>query len=268
MKLPDNFSFSQYNLQDYVDCKFRFLLRHINLLEWPAIESEPMMLQETRVELGQQFHRLVQQYFVGLNPQDLSQSIQIPELADWWNAFLSLRFNEQPGVKRAEKLLSISLHGQRLLAKYDLLLQDSAHAFTIYDWKTSNHQPSAQQLRKRLQIRIYPLVLWFILLSSSNPSITSPEIEMTYWFPTFPETPRRFEYTQADYELDMDYLTRLIDEILNMEEEEFTRTPELKRCAYCRYRSLCDRGISAGKLAAGEENDATESDFIFDFDAL
>ena len=101
MKLPDHFSFSQYNLQDYVDCKFRFLLKHIHQLAWPAIESEPLLLQEARMELGQQFHRLIQQYFIGVEPGVLSNSIQTSELADWWQAFLSLKINEQPGTTHA-----------------------------------------------------------------------------------------------------------------------------------------------------------------------
>lgn len=268
MKLPDNFSFSQYNLQDYVDCKFRFLLRHIHHLEWPAIESEPLMLQESRMELGQQFHRLVQQYFIGVDPRVLSESIQTPELTAWWTAFLSLQLKQQAGVVQSEKLLSISLHDQRLLAKFDLLLQHAAQSFTIYDWKTSDHQPSTPQLRKRLQSKVYPIVLWNYLLSMENQPNLSPEIKMIYWYPTFPSTPHFFEYTKENYEQDTHYLTGLMDEILSMDEMAFTRTAELKRCVYCRYRSLCDRGIAAGSREPGEEAGSSESEFYLDFDAL
>lgn len=268
MKLPDHFSFSQYNLQDYVDCKFRFLLKHIHQLAWPAIESEPLILQEARMELGQQFHRLVQQYFIGVDPEVLSNSIQTPELAEWWQAFLSLKLNEQPGTKRAEKMLSVSLNGHRLVAKFDLLLQRPASSYTIYDWKTSTQTPSMRYLQGRLQSRVYPLVLWLSVTNSVTPPQNLPEIEMVYWFPAFPDVSLRFEYTYSNYEQDLDYLTHLINEIQEMKEEDFSRTTDVKRCAYCRYRSLCDRGISAGALTPGSEVDFPDSDFYLDFDSL
>ncbi|HNR00966.1 MAG TPA: PD-(D/E)XK nuclease family protein [Anaerolineaceae bacterium] len=268
MKLPDHFSFSQYNLQDYVDCKFRFLLKHIHQLAWPAIESEPLLLQEARMELGQQFHRLIQQYFIGVEPGVLSNSIQTSELADWWQAFLSLKINEQPGTTQAEKMLSVSLNGHRLVAKFDLLLQRSSSSYTIYDWKTSTQAPSIRHLQGRLQSRVYPLVLWLSVTNSVTPPQNLPEIEMVYWFPAFPEVSLRFEYTHSNYEQDLDYLTHLIDEIQEMKEEDFTRTTDVKRCAYCQYRSLCDRGISAGALTPGSEVDSPDSDFYLDFDSL
>lgn len=268
MKLPENFSFSQYNLQDYADCKFRFLLKHLKRLEWPAIESEPLVLQEIRMELGQQFHRLVQQYFIGVAPDDLRNSIRVPELMVWWDAFLELGLNEQEGEKHAEKVMSSSVNGFRLLAKYDLLVRKNPLAFTIYDWKTSASQPSLKQLAQRLQTRVYPFVFYLSLNHSPIPPLTFPEIEMIYWYPTFPDTPLRFTYSQSDFEEDMDYLTRLITEISNLPEEEFHQTTEIKRCAYCRYRSLCERGISAGKLEPGMDEDTTGSEFSIDFDEI
>lgn len=38
----------------------------------------------------------------------------------------------------------------------------------------------------------------------------------------------------------------LIEEILNLEEDDFLKTKDLDKCRYCVYRSHCDRGIGAG----------------------
>ncbi len=40
MALPSDFQFSQSSLQDYVDCPWRFYLRYIRQLAWPAIVAE------------------------------------------------------------------------------------------------------------------------------------------------------------------------------------------------------------------------------------
>ncbi len=159
MQPSDDFSFSQQSLQDYSDCRFRFLLKYIKRLDWPAVESEPVILQEARMELGQQFHRLVQQYFIGVDTETLSSSIHSPELASWWEVFLALKLNKTDGEKHAEKLLSVPINGQRLLAKYDLLIENTPGSYTIYDWKTSTYQQSRQKLFSRLQSRVYPYVL-------------------------------------------------------------------------------------------------------------
>jgi len=70
MKIPDNFAFSQHNLQDYVDCPRRFELRYLKKLAWPAIQSEPVLAIERHMQLGERFHRMVQQHQSGL-PADV-----------------------------------------------------------------------------------------------------------------------------------------------------------------------------------------------------
>lgn len=268
MQLPDDFSFSQQSLQDYSDCRFRFLLKYVRRLDWPAVESEPVMLQEARMELGQQFHRLVQQYFIGVDTETLTASINSLELAAWWEVFLALKLNELAGEKYAEKLLSVPTNGQRLLAKYDLLMINPPGSFTIYDWKTSIHQPSRQKLFSRLQSRVYPYVLRQSFENSPAGKSALPDIEMIYWFPSFPESPCQFTYSQESYEQDKDFLNGLTQEILTLEEDGFTRTDEVNKCTYCRYRSLCDRGVSAGVLVPGMEEEAEDSGFDLDFDLL
>jgi len=268
MRLPDDFSYSQQNLQDYSDCRFRFLLKYIKKLDWPAVESEPVVLQEARMELGQQFHRLVQQYFIGVDIETLSSSIHSPELAAWWEVFLALKLNETDGEKHAEKMLSVPINGQRLLAKYDLLIVNTPGRFTIYDWKTSVYQQSRQNLFTRLQSRVYPYVLRQSIENSPAGESGSPDIEMIYWFPSFPDTPYQFYYSPDRFEEDREFLHGLTDEILSLPEEGYSRTVNEKLCTYCRYRSLCDRGVAAGVLTQGVEEEDVDTEFNFDFDLL
>ena len=261
MLIPEPFTFTQQNLQDYVDCRFRFYLKYVKHLEWPAVESEPLMLQEARMELGQQFHLLVQRYFSGIDSEALTSSITSNELISWWQVFESLNLTEVPGARYAEKTISVPINNHRLLAKFDLVVEKSARCYSIYDWKTSAHRTSSQVLRARLQSRVYPYVL-----RRSIERVPAPEIEMVYWFPAFPERPYQFDYSEEQFEADGTYLSNLIEEIQSQTEEDFNKTENEKSCLYCRFRSLCERGITAGTLEPGMDEDAGAGYFEIDFE--
>ncbi len=268
MNLPENFSFSQQNLQDYSDCRYRFLLKYVHGIEWPAVESEPVLLQEARMELGQQFHRLVQQHFSGVDQSLLGASIQSPELGAWWQEFTTLDLTTFPGEKYAEKTISIPFNGYRLTAKYDLLVIEPGRKFTIYDWKTSAYLPKETNLLGRLQSIVYPYVLCKSITDHQEAKDMMEEIEMIYWFPAHPARPIRFQYSNDRFLQDGDLLTGLVNEIVENDEGWFNRTSDQSRCRYCNYRSHCGRGINAGVIEPGLDEFLDESAFDLDFNAL
>ena len=71
---------------------------------------------------------------------------------------------------------------------------------------------------------------------------------MLYWFADFPDQPERFGYDQSAFQADGEYLAGLITTIQGLEEQDFSLTADQRRCAFCEYRSLCDRGDKAGLL--------------------
>lgn len=264
MLLPDSFVFTQQNLQDYTDCAYRFYLREILKLEWPAVESEPIRDQEALMLLGTRFHLLCQQYFSGIPADVLTAQIVQPELAEWWQNFLKLDLHPEPGSYSVEKLVSIPFAGYRLAAKIDLLL-NSAEKTSIYDWKTSQHQPKRLTLMERMQSKVYPLVVSSL---ASNQNLLPESIEMVYWYPAFPQSPIKFPYSTVLKDSDQTKLELLVAEIANKDEAGFVKTINEKACKFCRYRSLCDRGTEAG--TSDTEDDPTDTDevFNFDFDAI
>jgi len=252
MKLPSDFSFSPSMLQNYLDCEYRFLLFNIRGLDWPAVESEPMLLNQEKIRQGLTFHRLVQQFFAGIDPDILSASILDPKMLTWWENFRKLNLENAPGSCSAEQLLSVPFAGYRLSAKYDLVIQQASGEITIYDWKTSLVIPNASLVRERAQSRVYPLIQY--RLQSKLPSTSlepKPDIRMIYWYPEFPENTIVIDYDQQQYLQDEGMLTNLITEIVNKPEEEFNKTADLRKCAFCKYRSLCARGTVAGDLTTG-----------------
>lgn len=279
MTLPNDFQFSQASLQDYEDCHRRFQLRYLRRLAWPAISAEPVIENEQHLQIGSEFHRLVQQYLLGLPVERLSQLAGQGDLKRWWNNFLEYTpalpgFGDtSPAKPLAEITLSAQFKSCRLVAKYDALTLSSDHSekrATIFDWKTYRKRPGRQWLASRLQTRLYPFLLVQAgsYLNQGN-AIQPDQIEMVYWFADYPAQPERFSYRSAQYEQDRAYLSALLQEIAAREEQAFDLTPHVERCRFCVYRSLCQRGVQAGlieQLEADWVPDIGTEGAVSDFD--
>jgi hypothetical protein len=279
MTLPEGFLFSQSNLQDYVDCRRRFQLRHILQQPWPAVEAEPYLENERLIEQGAKFHKIVHQHLIGVSEAQISQSIAGDGVMHlWWSNYLHsindgiLGFIYEKGNLRFEEItMSIPVGDFRLVAKYDLLIIQPGNKLVILDWKTSQNHPKRRWLADRMQTHIYPYVLTIAATGfvGGNPPDPS-QIEMIYWFANQPEQPESFPSNQSSYLEDARQLTNLIATINSISEPVFPLTPDIKRCLFCTYRSLCNRGIKPGDLQHLEEWMEPEStnDVSIDFDQI
>jgi PD-(D/E)XK nuclease superfamily len=275
--MPDDFQFNQGNLQDFIDCRRRFFYRHIKQLAWPAVEAEPVIQNERRMQIGNIFHKLVQQHLIGIPVDFLQAMVEQSEYANeglalWFQNYLnyaSLLF-EEAKKHEVEYVLATSITGYRLVAKYDVLLWgsvgDEAHV-TIVDWKTYAFRPSRKWLSERMQTRIYTFLAVQASSQLANRSCSPNGVKMLYWFPEHPQNPEQFRYDQQQYEHDLRMLEDLITEITHLNsEDQFPLTEIEGRCSFCTYRSLCERGTQAGKLVGTE--DSEEEDLLIDFDQI
>lgn len=254
--LAKPFSFSQSSLQDYTDCPRRFQLRYIERLQWPAVESAPVLENERRQIEGQQFHRLVQQSLLGLPAEKLARMAGSPDLARWWDNFLTQGPRLQGYDLYTEVTLSATLGEQRLVAKYDLVAVKPGEQALIFDWKTYHKRPRNEWMAARLQTRVYRalLVEAGAHLNGGRP-FEPQQVEMIYWYADFPAEPASFPYNAQEHRRDWEQLTKLVDEIVA--KQSFPLTSDEKQCAYCPYRSLCERGIAAGELDEVESEPAS-----------
>lgn len=259
--LPD-FQFSQSSLQDYADCPRRFELRYILRQNWPALQSEPVLEMENWMEQGRQFHQMVQQYLLGIPEELLRPLITQPEGLQWWEQFMKL--NPLAGlpdqIRLPEYRLTAPFHGFRLVAQYDLVCVNSGEKAVIVDWKTSRHR-SKKGWRERLQTRVYLVLLVEAGKRLNHNQPWQPEqMEMLYWFPAFPHEPERIPYSTARHQADREFLAGLIDQIQSTPDGSFEKTADEKRCLYCPYRSLCERGDAAGNFY--EEPSSSSGDLL------
>lgn len=277
VRLGPDFQFSQSSLQDFVDCPRRFRLRYLQRLAWPALETEPVLENERFLQKGNRFHRLVQQHLLGLPAERLEMGLQDPELARWWANYqagaahtVGFQGLQYPPDLFPETSLSADLGAYRLTAKYDLLVKQADGRWLIVDWKTSRKRPRREWLHQRLQTVVYPYLLARVGARWSGAEIDPQAVEMVYWFADFPQQPERIPYSAAKFQADEDYLQSLLARIERLVGEAFNKTERRERCAYCVYRSLCNRGWQAGPLddyeAAGEAG-SLEADTL-DFDQV
>lgn len=263
MELPVDFHFSQGTLQDFSDCKRRFLLRYIKELAWPAIVADPALEHERHLQLGIQFHRLVQQHQIGIPADSLSPLAQgASELERWWQNYLRFGPQDLPRLRYPEMALSAPLGPYRLVAKFDLIALEPGARAVIVDWKTSK-KPQKTWLAQRLQTRVYR----YLLVQSgahlnAGKRVEPEQVEMIYWFASEPQTQERFAYGRKQFDADEAFLLGLVQQIGQLGEEAFTLTSDERGCRFCSYRSLCERGVQAGE--AGPEDEVAEPEDSFE----
>lgn len=267
---PQDFQFSQHNLQDYVDCPRRFELRYLQNLKWPALQSEPVLEMERLSKLGRRFHEMVHQSHLGLPDELISSQIDDDELASWWAEYqASPILNDLPANRRSEYMLTAPFGGYRLAAKFDLLAIDPGNRAVIVDWKTSSKPIPRKYLTERLQTRVYPFLLVTSGQSIAGGQELKPEqVELIYWFTSQPDQPVHIQYSEKLLRSDGEYLKALVKDIASRPAGQFPLTLDEKKCTYCVYRSLCNRGKQAGQWEDDQANDDAVIDLELPFDQI
>jgi CRISPR/Cas system-associated exonuclease Cas4 (RecB family) len=260
---------SQSSLQDYVDCMQRFKLRYLDRLSYPAVETEPTLENEKHQQEGEYFHRLVQQYLIGIPADQIARFANTPNLQRWWENFRhskDLTGFQDPSGLYPEAALSAPLGKYRLLAKYDLIAVRDGKA-RIYDWKTYRKRPRNEWLAARMQTRVYRALLVQAGAHLNGGKPFEPEqIEMVYWFADFPEEPACLPYTTMQFKRDWDTLVKLSEEIASV--SAYPLTEDRQKCAFCTYRSYCERGVRAGDIEQAEADMEAEELFDVNFEQI
>ncbi len=239
MAYPLRLSQTQLNLLSECPRKFQH-----TYLEQLAIASDPDYQEKRR--LGEQFHQLMQQYYLGLSVAPLLAAD--PLLSDRFAAFIqsepALLPTATDKVYQSECSRSLELEGYLLTVVYDLLVCGPETA-QILDWKTYAKPQQLSPLQNNWQSRLYPFVL------AETSSYRPEQISMTYWFfqATAAGEPQKLHipYTKALHDQTHAELRRLLPQ-LNAWLTQYNQGVDLpqvplgsRHCATCSFAIRCDR---------------------------
>jgi RecB family exonuclease len=241
---------SRAKIAAYLDCPRRFQLRYLERLPWPvAPGDEPA--EEAR-QRGEQFHRLLQRYFLGLPVSD--EVAADSHLNRWWSVFQKQGPQLPAGRPYPELTLTIPLGRHLLTGRFDLLIlaADQVH---VFDWKTEARPRSEADLRQDLQTRLY-LALLVQGGSALGREITADQVKLTYWYVNQPDAAVTFTYTAAWHQANWTSLERLAGDIdALLEGEQWALTADLNQCDRCAYQVYCGRQTTTPDLADWEPED-------------
>jgi hypothetical protein len=259
------YPYSASKIQDYLDCPRRFELRHILDQSCPAIPCQPVLEAELNIQRGNEFHFLAHQYVSKVPEEILRAQLQAKWKMEWFENFLS--FFKSLGIKSAlsEFSLTVNMNSFKLTAVYDLIYTTMNDRIGIIDWKTTSHIPKKQKLASRVQSILYPYVLFEGLPEFLRGQKFSPEdISMQYWYPSNPIVEIILPYGQDSHNKNHEFLISTIYEIERKNIGEFNLTSDVKKCGFCPYRSLCDRGVFANNIFQAAENDIEDVEMFPD----
>jgi hypothetical protein len=249
-QLPEGFQFSQSSLQDFVDCPRRFQLRYVLMQPWPGLITESPLDFEQHWRRGRDLHRLAHQHALGIDAETLEGTISDKTLKSWWQTFLHQPPSDLPQAAQSpEVTLTAPLAGYRLLAKVDLLAAEPGQRLVVVDWKTVHRPLPRTVLAQRLQTRVYRYLAVEAGAAFNSGQQPQPEqVEMLYWFAQREGTTERFPYDTHQHAADREYLEDLIKEITAQTDATWQLTQQQRHCRFCNYRSLCERGVTAGRF--------------------
>lgn len=252
MNLPEDFVFSQSALQDYEECARRFELRYLLDVRWPALQTEQALQYEAGQHKGQEFHHLIHQHTLGVPAAAIEATITDEQLRAWWGNYLRWQPQHLPEQRYSELTLTVPLAETLLMAKYDIVAHMPDGSFVIVDWKTGK-RPKRELLARRMQTIVYPFVLsqagdW---LNNGQP-ILPDRIRLIYWYAEDGST-IEFQSSAEKLLADEALLASRINEIKTA--FDFPKTGDERRCRFCVYRSLCERGAMAGNLDELDEDE-------------
>ena len=254
--IDPNFVFSQSNLQTFDYCRYRFYLRYVQHLQWPAQISASDDYHND-LEAGTFFHQLIHQHFLGFERELLlEQARNYPDarLIGWLSAFFQSPYANLTGKLYPETAFTTQKGSHLISAKVDLLQLTDNGDITIYDWKTSRKAPSIPHLKGRFQSKVYPLIVSNRLNKLADPM----PISMVYWEANFPDKPITFIFSETDIAIIEKELLVKMNEIKSLSEQDFVLTDDIRRCAWCEFRSFCDRGVNAAMNLPDSELELSE----------
>jgi CRISPR/Cas system-associated exonuclease Cas4 (RecB family) len=236
---------SQSHLRVWETCPKQFQYSYLDRLSVPQpidfLSNDPSN-DLNALELGSQFHLLLQQQSLGLDVQPIIKDK--PKLQSWFNAFQDYAASLPKGDYLTEhrRTLAMGLDFQ-LTVIFDLLVLQPGRA-QIFDWKTHQKPPSAKRLSQDWQTRLYLYVL------TKTSDYLPEQLSIAYWFANVgQQISIKYDLTQhLQTERDLRQHLEDISESMSKSSDMPKLSEGSASCDRCQFRYICWQPVQ--KLAA------------------
>ncbi|MGL5035946.1 MAG: PD-(D/E)XK nuclease family protein [Microcystaceae cyanobacterium] len=200
------------------DSPIRLSQGHLQLLELcpPQFQRRyleqkyetPNPQQQKNLDWGDRFHRLMQQWQLGLPLDNILN--QNPEFAQSLQALIQTvpALQSDTVEREAEHYRILPFQDYVLTVIYDLLVIDPERA-EILDWKTYPLPQKVEKIRNHWQTRLYLYVL------AETTAYQPEQLSMTYWFVKLPKQPESLtiSYSQSQHQTTQESLNLLLNQL-------------------------------------------------------
>jgi CRISPR/Cas system-associated exonuclease Cas4 (RecB family) len=226
---------SQAHLRVWDTCHRQFQYAYFDHLVAPLPLSESNAL-----DLGSQFHLILQQKSLGLDVQPLIQDR--PQLKRWLTAYQRFEASLPQGEYLTEHRRTLAWNlldlqeDLQLTVVYDLLILQPDRAL-IFDWKTHKKPLPELTLAQSWQTRLY----LYVLAETSN--YQPGQLGITYWFANS-ETQVQINYDRKLHEQTRQDLQQRLEDLSQCQDSQ--KLSKLSAgnsiCDRCRFYYLCWQG--------------------------
>ena len=247
---------SQSQIQNFQDCHWKYYLAHVQRLAWPTPVSPAFQKIDENLQLGKAFHLYVHRYIQGILPAP--HTSPDPAITKWIENFIAFNPLPENAVIYSEKEITVMSDDFIWLGEFDALtIQENT--LKIFDWKTTTNPGKEKTLRASPQTRLYLYLLFENRYRfTANKEMKAENLEILYWYPNFPATPVRIQYSQEQVHADEAYLRQMAVSMLSDKPEDYPQTTDEKKCARCRFQTFCHRGTDLQDI----DTDEIDSDWF------
>ncbi|MDB0440483.1 PD-(D/E)XK nuclease family protein [Clostridioides difficile] len=264
------FSYSQNSINTYKLCPLKFKYKYIDKINWKNDDIGSREYYES-LKTGRDFHLICERYFSNIplgiyfNEDDKNSK----RFLKWIENIKKIVPIEKEKIYLPEYEVRINLNGDRLQAKYDLIVigKDSIE---VWDWKTESKKINYKNVESRIQTIVYMFLAKEVIPKVLKIEVNVKDISMKYYQPEFDDLPITISYDEEKHEVNRNKIQNYINMIKSTNYEEHTYEDNLyndiekvynkeermcyrnkNHCKYCEFNKLCnDKEIDYSILEA------------------
>lgn len=219
----DNF-LTQSSIKDYLNCNYKYKLKHIDKLYWFQDEFQPSL------DLGTDFHSIAERYFLGLDNLFIEDSNLIAWLEELQNSF-----PKNPNhIYLPEYEMQYNEFSIKLFARYDLLILTESEII-IVDWKTNKKMLNLDKTIENIQTKVYLFLLANCLSLFPDKTYNLNSIKMIYWQPNYSNSKLEISYSFEKHLKYKDFFIQIMEDIGR---SAFKRNGA--HCKICEFNIFCN----------------------------